>query len=275
MTLDAARGLLACPHCARPLTTSDAPGPVHCPSGHSFDVAKQGYLNLLGARPPANADTADMLTARDRVLASGLFNPIADQVAKRLASCSTIAEIGAGTGFYLARCLDASSGRGIALDVSVAAARRAARAHERGASIVADAWGSLPILSGRLAGLLCVFAPRNVAEFARVLGPNGLLVVVTPTASHLEGLRQRYGLLAIEPDKDARLARSMLGHFVGIANVGLDYEVEASASVVRDLIAMGPNAFHAVPESVHDERVRISVTVSLFRKQDAAGLTLE
>ena len=114
-----------------------------------------------------------------------------------------------------------------------------------------------------------------LAEFARVLGPNGLLVVVTPTASHLEGLRQRYGLLAIEPDKDARLARSMLGHFVGIANVGLDYEVEASASVVRDLIAMGPNAFHAVPESVHDERVRISVTVSLFRKQDAAGLTLE
>ena len=266
MSLDAARGLLACPACAAPLTADATGRSWACTNGHSFDVARQGYLNLLGAPPPANADTAEMVAARDRLLCSGLYDPIAEQVARRLAGAASVLEVGAGTGFYLARALADSEARGLALDVSVAAARRAARAHPRAASVVADAWGTLPVRSGRLAAVLCVFAPRNLGEFARVLGANGLLVVVTPTASHLDGLRTRHGLLGIEGDKDARLARSAVGLFEPIARVGVDYHADAAASVVRDLIAMGPNAFHGIPDEVGDADVHVSVTVSLFRK---------
>ena len=101
MTLDAARGLLACPVCAAPLTVDAPGGPLACASGHAFDVAKQGYVNLLGARPPANADTAAMLAARERLLGAGLYDPIADAVAGRLARSATILEVGAGTGEHL------------------------------------------------------------------------------------------------------------------------------------------------------------------------------
>lgn len=270
MSLDAARGLLACPVCTRPLSASADGRAWTCDQGHSFDLARHGYVNLLGARPPANADTAEMVAARERVLNSGLYDPIADAVARRLARCSTILEAGAGTGFYLARALGERDARGVALDVSVAAARRAARAHPRAASVVADTWGTLPLLPGRLSAVLCVFAPRNMAEFARVLASGGLLVVVTPTASHLAELRADYGLVGIEDDKDARLQRSAVGVFEPVARVGVEYRAGATASQVRDLIAMGPNAFHGVPDDVRGAEIGVSVTVSLFRKPSPA-----
>lgn len=264
MTLDAARGLLACPACGQAL---DVVGrPVRCPAGHTFDVARQGYVNLLGAKPPANADTSAMVDARARFLAAGAYDRLADDVARRLARAETILEVGAGTGFYLARALGDRNARGVALDVSPAAARRAARAHPRLASVVADVWRPLPIRSGRLGAVLCVFAPRNLAEFARVLTGQGLLVVVTPTAAHLAGVRERHGLLGIEQDKDDRLLRSAVGLFEPIARNRLDYVVAATADQVRDLIAMGPNAFHGVPGDVEAADVHVSVTVSLFRR---------
>lgn len=267
MTLDAARGLLACPVCAAPLAWAD--GTARCPGHHAFDVARQGYLNLLGGPPPANADDASMVTARGRFLAAGHYDRVADEVSRRLRHSRAIAEVGAGTGFYLGRALADRDARGVALDVSVPAAKVAARAHPTMASIVADAWRPLPLLSGRLDAVLVVFAPRNLPEFARVLGAGGLLVVVTPTASHLRELRERHGLLGIDDDKDERLARSASGLFEPIATTRCEYVAAATGDQVRDLIAMGPNAFHGVPDDVDAADLQVSVTVSLFRKPGA------
>ncbi len=63
-----AAGWLRCPVCQSSL--SYEAGSLRCPAGHSFDVAKQGYVNLLG-KPPKNADTPDMVAARERFLAGG------------------------------------------------------------------------------------------------------------------------------------------------------------------------------------------------------------
>lgn len=146
-----------------------------------------------------------MVAARERVLASGAFDAVDALVARRAgaAGCRTVLDAGGGTGHHLARLLDAlPDARGVSCDVSVAAAKRAGRAHERAASVVADTWGTLPLLSRRFDLVTCWFAPRNMAEFARVLGDDGLLVVVTPDAGHLAAVRERYGLLGIEPDKE-------------------------------------------------------------------------
>ena len=79
MGLDAARGLLACPVCAAGL---EVEGPTaSCREGHSFDVARHGHLNLLGSAQPANADTAAMVEARARVLASGAFDAVDEALA--------------------------------------------------------------------------------------------------------------------------------------------------------------------------------------------------
>lgn len=268
MSIESARGLLACPACGGPLQF--VVSALHCARGHSYDVARQGYVNLLGGPQPENADTTAMLEARERVQAAGLFDPIADEVARRVTTAAVLAEVGAGTGFHLARALDhIPGGRGLALDVSVAAARRAARCHPRAASVVADVWAGLPVLPRRLGAVVCVFAPRNLPEFARVLGHRGALVVVTPNDDHLAEVRARHGLLDIDPDKAARLRRSAVGLFDPIVAKRVAYTRRVGAGGVRDLIAMGPNAFHGVPDAVTAAEVTFSVTVHVFRNATA------
>jgi 23S rRNA (guanine745-N1)-methyltransferase len=245
--------LLRCPRCGLPFT--DEGTSVRCASGHHFDLARQGYLNLLQSAPPRHADTAEMVAARERFLGSGSYRPVADALVQAVRSAlvavrgsasaaPALLEAGAGTGYYIAALLDGLGGRGLALDISTAAARRAARASHRLAAVVADAWGPLPVVDGRLDVLASVFAPRNAAEFARVLKPDGVLAVVTPLPEHLAELRAALGLLDVEEDKQERLAATLADAFAPLAEEQVRYPVSWAPPVVVDLVAMGPNAFH-------------------------------
>lgn len=242
VTLDAAAGLLICPLCTEPLVLSDAG--ASCPARHSFDRAKQGYLNLVNAAPPANADTAAMIAARGRFLATGRYEPMATALAERCTG-DVLAEVGAGTGYYLAHCLDRRpDARGVATDVSVAAIRRAAKAHPRMAAVVADTWVGLPLRTEALDTLLCVFAPRNAAEFHRVLRPAGTLLVAMPLPTHLAELRTSLGLLDIEEDKAGSLEATLAGRFEREDRWTSERRVTLAPDEVADLVGMGPNAFH-------------------------------
>jgi 23S rRNA (guanine745-N1)-methyltransferase len=271
MALAHAAGLLACPRCGEGLTL-DA-DTATCPSGHAYDIARQGYLNLLGGPQPANADTAAMVEARGRVLAD-VYGDVVALVANAVAAtaAAVVVDVGAGTGQYLAAALDRMPDAvGIASDVSVAAARRAARAHDRLASVVADTWRGLPVRSGVAQAVCCVFAPRNAAEFARVLSPGGRLVVVTPEAGHLASVRASYGLIDLDPDKDERLAQALGGLFELVDSHRLTTAVDATADQVADVIAMGPNAFHSAPVT---ESARLEIDVrcrTYLRLEDRAG----
>ena len=83
MGIAAAAGLLCCPHCGDDLELGSAT--ARCVRDHSFDIARQGYLNLLAGPQPRNADTAAMVAARGRVLGSGAFDPLLDLVAQHTA----------------------------------------------------------------------------------------------------------------------------------------------------------------------------------------------
>ncbi len=248
-----------------------------CAHGHSFDIAKQGYVSLLtGAATKMAGDTPGMLDARERFQAAGHFAPIARAAATAPTvsdtRIGTILEIGAGTGYYLAAALDASSGaHGIALDVSKPAARRAARTHERAASILADAWRGLPIRDRALDRVLSVFAPRNPAEVARVLRPGGTFVVVTPTPRHLGELIEPLAMVAVAADKDERLTDA-LSDFTRIDRTGVEFSMQLDHTAIADVAGMGPSAHHAaesragliaaLPDAMP---VTASVTVTTYR----------
>ncbi|MCA0295988.1 MAG: methyltransferase domain-containing protein [Actinobacteria bacterium] len=262
MAIEAALDLLACPRCGAGLARAD--GALRCASGHSYDLARQGYVNLLGGSEPGNADTAAMLAARARVHATGLFAPVADEVRSRLTGRPTVLEVGSGSGYYLAHALGDDGRAGIALDVSRAAARLAARLDPRIAAVVADVWQPLPVRDACLDAVLCVFAPRNLREFARVLRPDGRLVVATPRPEHLAGLRDRHGLLRVPVDKAEQLAVAASEFFEVQATTNLLWRRERDANEAADLIAMGPNAFHRLPTDVEPGPVTVAVTVQTF-----------
>lgn len=254
---------LVCPRCGASLTR--AAGALVCPDGHSYDIARQGYVNLLGRAAPANADTPAMVAARDRFLAGGHYASIAAAVARGATGSRRILEVGAGTGHYLAAALNAAPhAEGLATDVSPAAARRAARCHPRAAAVVADTWASLPLPDGSVDALLCVFAPRNAAEFDRIVAPAGRIVVAVPAAEHLAELRSRYGLLDVPGDKAATVAGAWPGWSADVEEVRASLDL--TAAEVADLIAMGPNAFHTVPVAPEATDVTVAVDVVTLQR---------
>lgn len=264
MGIERAVDLLACPRCGEGVTLAERA--LRCRSGHGYDLARQGYVNLLDGPEPRNADTASMLAARTRVHASGLFEEVAADIAGTLVGRPRVLEVGAGTAHYLVRALgDDDHAVGIALDVSKTAARIAAKADPRVASVVADVWQRLPVQDHCLDAVLCVFAPRNLAEFARVLRPDGRLVVVTPKPEHLAGLRDAHGLLDVPPGKAGQLELAAAEFFELLATTGLLRTRGVDAGLAADLIAMGPNAFHRLPEDVQAGQVTIAVTIQVFR----------
>ncbi len=245
---------LRCPVCGGPFpaTPSDRPRTLRCATGHKFDVARQGYVNLLAGRRPAGGDTADMVAARAEFLAHGHYEFVAEAVVRQALAAGDgtglAVEVGAGTGYYLGAVLDALPGyAGLALDVSKYAARRAARAHPRMAAAVCDGWARLPLTDGCADVLLDVFAPRNGAEYARVLRADGVLLVVTPTRRHLAELRDVLGLLDVDPDKDARTAASLGPYFRRAAPTVHAASLRLARADVAALVAMGPSAWHTDP----------------------------
>lgn len=268
--LDRAAGLLACPVCARrgvpdaPLARSERR--LRCGAGHAFDVARQGYVNLAGSAQPRNADTARMLDARGRLLGSGVHEPLRRAVVEACGEPSTIVEAGAGPGWYLAGAA-AAHPRAVplAMDASVPALRRAAAIGL--ACVVADTWAGLPLRAGCVDALLCVFAPRNAAEFSRVLSGSGRVVVAAPTTAHLAGLRAELGLLDVADGKADRLVGQMGD--AGLDRVGnrlVEFEAACTREQLRDLVDMGPNAFHEHAAPRGPRTVVVSVLVSVFAR---------
>lgn len=260
--LDAALSLLRCPHCRQALARTARA--LSCPAGHSFDIARQGYVNLAGHAPPRNADTPAMVAARERFLATGHYRPVADAAVSELAGVRTLVEVGAGPGYYLRTALTAlPAAVSLATDVSPAAMKRAASSGL--AAVVADTWAGLPLADGCLDAVLCVFAPRNPPEFARVLKPGGRVVVVTPGAGHLQQARDRLGLLGVEPDKAGHLAASFGAAGFRLARQSqVAYQIHCSGEQLADLVEMGPNAFHAHAPACAALQVDVAVQVSVF-----------
>ncbi|WP_436493650.1 putative RNA methyltransferase [Actinokineospora sp. HUAS TT18] len=262
--------LLVCPNCGADL--AEAPGVLRCHTGHSFDIAKQGYVSLLRGSATFTGDTAAMVEARVRFLGAGHYAPITDAIAEIRPGPGAVVDVGAGTGHYLAAALDAHR-VGIAIDVSKAALRRAARAHPLIGAIVCDAWAPLPVRD-KIAGLtLSVFAPRNPAELHRILHPDGTAVVVAPTARHLAELVSTLDLITVEEDKQSRIDDRMATHFTLAGQRVVEFPMSLPHDAVSALVGMGPNAFHAAGSAFAERiadlpdplTVTGSVTVSEYR----------
>jgi 23S rRNA (guanine745-N1)-methyltransferase len=206
---------------------------------------------------------------------AGLTRALGDAVLGDGGRPQRLLDLGGGTGHHLAGVLDRlPDAVGVVLDSSRYAARRAARAHLRAAAVLADSWARLPVQDGVVDRVLVVFAPRNGPETARVLQPDGRLVVVTPAADHLGEIVGPLGLLRVDPDKAARLVTSLEPHLRPVGAASFRTELALDRAAVATLVGMGPHARHlarsallealgALPEPV---RVTVAVDIGTYRR---------
>lgn len=277
----AAVAVLACPVCAGPLAAGEGGDALRCPAGHSFDRARQGHVTLLppGHRAPSG-DSAEMVADRVAFLAAGHYAGLSAALGDAVldgggAAPGRLLDLGGGTGHHLAAVLDRlPDAAGVVLDSSPYAARRAARAHPRAMAVVADTWAQLPVRDGAVDRVLVVFAPRNGPEIARVLAPEGRLVVITPAADHLAELIGPLGLLRVDPDKAARLTGTLEPHLVPETSREQRETLLLDRGAVGTLVGMGPHARHlpageragrlaGLPERTE---VTVAVRVAVYRR---------
>lgn len=264
---------LRCSVCGDPIGLAERT--LRCGNRHSFDLARQGYVNLLHARIPAGtADTAPMVTARADFLASGAYRALADELARVCAEADgLVIDAGAGTGYYLAHVLSsAPAATGLALDVSAVALRRAARAHPRLGAAVWNLWEPWPVGDEVASVLLNVFAPRNGPEFHRVLRPGGLLTVASPAPDHLRELGDL--VLTVDDRKEERLDGTLGEYFARTDRTAVHSKVELTPERIRQAVEMGPAGHHLDRDGRRErlaavsepQEVTVSFSVSTYRR---------
>lgn len=236
--------IFVCPVCHSPLRQESSR--YVCANNHAFDIARQGYVNLLLAnqkRSRQPGDSAEMIRSRRLFLEGGFYDPLRDLLSSLVSQrvekpAGTALDVGCGEGFYIGNI---QAGQRYGIDISTSAVRLAARRYPEVRFAVAG-MKHLPISDQQVDCLLSVFAPRSFSEFARVLHPAGSLIAVTPGPEHLWGLRR---LLYADP-KPHRDEVPAPDGFELVADHRLHYGIELhSKESISHLLAMTPYVWQA------------------------------
>jgi len=249
--------ILQCPVC-RNLLLLSAEG-YQCAQHHTFDAARQGYVNFLLAHQKHSkepGDSPEMIRSRRRFLDLGHYNRVSDGINEAVAGnldgsesgrAVSILDAGCGEGFYLKRLkeyLAHDPGKPVPIDyygvdISKYAVRIATQRDKTMDWFVASII-DLPFAPASLDVVLNVFSPADVAEFSRILKQAGKLVMVSPGPRHLNGLREIIYPIAREHAQPALLEQARK-FFSPLTETRTNYQIELKSSgEIMDLLAMTP-----------------------------------
>ncbi|WP_449287249.1 putative RNA methyltransferase [Marinobacter sp. PE14] len=267
---------LACPLDGCPLIHSEKTW--RCENGHSFDVARQGYVHLLPVQKKRTldpGDSKDMVAARQRFLNAGFYKPIADSVSEialqSLPSEGTgsVLDAGSGEGYYLRHLANLAGTRSLSMigvDISKWAALAAAKQDKQTRWVVGSN-ANLPILPDSLDLVLCLFGFPVYSEFARVLKPGGEVVQVDAGPDHLRELREIiYPELKPPGDNESDAPEGFGQLDPTVVRFPLTLPDQ---DTIADLLAMTPHLYRATSEGLDKaaalESLEVTVDVVLKR----------
>ena len=245
---------LICPVCGSQLNKEQRQ--YVCENRHSFDIARQGHVNLLVVQQKHSlnpGDTREQVLSRREFLEAGFYEPIARTLidtAKELGISGEILDVGCGEGYYSAWLADALGAELTGLDISKEAVRCAAAKYKGKQWLCATA-AHIPVADGSADLVTSLFALTLPEEFRRVLKAGGYYFQVLAAEDHLLGLKGIIYDNLIFKEKDTV---PVLPGFERVRSVPIRFEFTVEGQQIQNLFSMTPHVFRIGKEGA--ERLR-------------------
>ena len=253
--------ILQCPNCQTEL--SKEANSFSCLKGHHFDVAKEGYVNLLLANQKQTAnpgDNAMMINARESFLMEGYYDFIITiidnyfydkiEALKRSNEIIEVLDLGSGSGYYTRSLLKAhSSINKTGIDISKIGIAKAAK-KDKASNYVVGSINKLPIKTNSVNLALNIFSPLHFLELARVLKQESYLIKVIPGSEHMIEIASLvYDTFRPHPSK---LEEELKKHpdFDLLHIEKRNKKIELKKKALIDLITMTPYYYKFSPEKL-------------------------
>ena len=234
---------LVCPLCGQSLHREEKQ--YVCPSGHSFDIARQGYVNLLTVQQKHSlcpGDTREQVLSRRAFLEAGFYAPISEtlnRAALDQGAQGPILDVGCGEGYYSHRLAQAMEAPLIGLDISKEAVRCAAGKYKGPLWLCATA-AHIPVKDNSVGTLTSLFALTLPEEFRRVLRRDGLFFQVLAAEDHLLGLKSIVYDNLTHKEKNTVPA---LPGFQLVDSRPIRFSFQLEGNQIQSLFAMTPHLF--------------------------------
>lgn len=276
---------LICPICHQKLHKIDSEKTYRCEAKHSFDIAKQGYVNLLPVSEKSSkspGDSKEMVLARREFLAKDFYKSVSDALNQVIVSTLSqssntlgksqsnplqILDLGCGEGYYTGRLLSDLQSKGLnvnlyGLDISKDAVKYAAGAVKGVIWMVGNSH-HIPLEDHALDGIFSVFSPIKAEECARVLKPKGLFYRVLPGIHHLIEMRELIYKKVIL-NEDARYDTDE-GGLIYQSTIDVTYQIKLTNEELLSLVKMTPHYWHTSKEdkAALDDVTELDVTIDM------------
>lgn len=240
--------LLMCPVCRKALLLADRTW--RCESNHSYDVAKQGYVNLHVVQHKHSknpGDTPESVQARRAFLSAGFYAPLQQEIVKiiRELDVENSLDIGCGEGYYT-DAMQAEVLQCVGVDIAKNAVQVAAKMNKKVTWVVGTG-AILPVLDQSIDLCTSLFSPIPELEILRVLKTEGYLLIVTPATDHLYAMREAL-FEEVTPHEPSKFVQQLSEHFDLIQDIVVDAPMVLSQQDLKNLIAMTPYAYKAKAE---------------------------
>ncbi|WP_171068663.1 putative RNA methyltransferase [Acinetobacter baumannii] len=269
---------LMCPVCRQRLELVSKTW--RCEQGHSYDIAKQGYVNLHVVQHKHSknpGDTPESVDARRAFLQGGYYQPLQQAVVHLLKQlkAKTVLDIGCGEGYYTSAMQQVVE-QCIGVDIAKNAVQRAAKLNDKVTWVVGTG-ATLPVIDQSMDVCTSLFSPIPQTEILRVLKDDGYLIVVTPATDHLYAMREAL-FEQVNPHTPQKFVEQLQDLFELKEQQVIEAPLVLDQQALKNLIAMTPYAYKASPERRMqlEQKAHLQVTASfqiyLFQKRNKKAI---
>lgn len=264
--------ILKCPVCNKPLVKKNRS--FVCDNFHTFDIAKQGYVNLLqsqSGKVKTHGDSQEMLQARKNILYKGYYKDISKKISTVISKLKndTVIDIGSGIGYYCDILKQDNPNINLhGIDISKDGIKEASK-NNKEIQYTVGTNNKLPYISDKADIILSVFSPINIDECLRVLKPGGTLITVSPNTNHLMELKELVYKEIIE--KDYQVNELIHQSLEKVSKIDVINNITIKDNDLYDLFMMTPHFFKTSRESkehikdIKNFDVTIDVVISIYK----------